>query len=239
MSKEYVVVIGGTGGIGRAITEILPRDQWTVISTTADTVSPSTSSGDSVLSLDLRSDESIHAAFEKIYLTTEVVNALVFAASAPLVPAPLLETPWSVVEAHLAIQLKGFVSVLQELKPQIAKQQRTKIVLLLSQVCIGNPPPRLAGYVSAKYALWGYAKAAALELAPLGCTINIVSPGMVDTPLISVFPSKMKELSAMQNPRRRIASPNDVAGVVSFLLSDAAEYLNGAHITVNGGEQMF
>lgn len=81
----------------------------------------------------------------------------------------------------------------------------------------------------------GMAKSMAVELAKYNCTVNMVSPGMTSTNLISNLPQKLIEITAANNPLGRIARPKDVANVVLFLASDEAEYINGTNILVNGG----
>jgi len=62
---------------------------------------------------------------------------------------------------------------------------------------------------------------------------------MTETNLLSGFPQKVVEMTAFQNPLKRIANPKDVANVALFLASDDSDYLNGVNITVNGGSVMF
>ena len=66
----------------------------------------------------------------------------------------------------------------------------------------------------------------------------MVSPGMVDTPLIADVPEKVRLLSAAQTPLRALATAEDVAGAISFLASDKSNYLTGETIRVNGGQFM-
>ena len=75
----------------------------------------------------------------------------------------------------------------------------------------------------------------ASELDPKKYSFNMISPGMVNTGLLSNLPPKLIELTAEANPMKRIAEPSDVAKIISFLLSDQADYLNGVNIPVNGG----
>ena len=78
----------------------------------------------------------------------------------------------------------------------------------------------------------------AFELAPKGIRINLVSPGMVDTPLIADITEKVRLLSAAQTPLRTLATAEDVAGAISFLASDKSNYLTGETIRINGGQFM-
>ena len=77
-----------------------------------------------------------------------------------------------------------------------------------------------------------------VELAKHNCTVNMVSPGMVDTNLISNLPPKLVEITAENNPLKRIAASSDVAKVILFLSSEGSDYLNGVNILVNGGGAM-
>jgi len=93
----------------------------------------------------------------------------------------------------------------------------------------------LSHYVTSKYALMGFMKSMCSELTANNCTFNMVSPGMVDTPLLDHLHPKIREVNAFKNPMKRIARPSDVAEVISFLVSEKAEYLNGVNIPINGG----
>jgi 3-oxoacyl-[acyl-carrier protein] reductase len=68
--------------------------------------------------------------------------------------------------------------------------------------------------------------------------MNLISPGMTDTDLISNIPEKVKLVTAAQTPLRRIASPQDVAGAVSFLASEKSDFITGETLRVNGGQFM-
>ena len=90
-------------------------------------------------------------------------------------------------------------------------------------------------HILSKYAALGLSKSLAIELAEYNSTVNIIMPGMVDTKLLDNLPPKLIELTAYNNPLKRIATVNDVASLVSFLSSEESDYLNGAIIPINGG----
>jgi 3alpha(or 20beta)-hydroxysteroid dehydrogenase len=92
--------------------------------------------------------------------------------------------------------------------------------------------PTTAAYSGAKWALRGLTKVAAVELGRMNIRVNSVHPGAVDTALLS----ERGRANAMTNtPLGRVAQPDDIAGVVAFLLSDAARYVNGAEVAADGG----
>lgn len=113
-----------------------------------------------------------------------------------------------------------------------------KFIFISSQVTENVPPADWSFYTTAKYGLIGFAKSLAVELSPFNIKVNLVSPGMTETNLLSDIPEKAKLLLAAKAPLRRLAKPQDVAQVISFLASDKSDYITGETIRVNGGQIM-
>lgn len=95
-----------------------------------------------------------------------------------------------------------------------------------------------ANYTAAKAGVVGFSKSAAVEVARYGITINNVSPGFVDTDMTRALPEKAREQLLENIPMQRMAQPEDIAAVVGFLASDAAAYMTGDTLHVNGGLYM-
>ena len=112
-----------------------------------------------------------------------------------------------------------------------------KIINMTTQA-VEKPNAQWLHYITAKSALQGLSKGLAVELAPKGIRVNLVSPGMTDTALIAGVPEKVRLLTEAQTPLGRIAQPEDIAGAVSFLASEKADFLTGETIRVNGGQVM-
>jgi NAD(P)-dependent dehydrogenase (short-subunit alcohol dehydrogenase family) len=91
-----------------------------------------------------------------------------------------------------------------------------------------------AAYAASKAALLGYTRTLAVEIASRNITVNYVAPGFIDTEMLSKY-GKYREQMEGQIPAKRFAKPEDVAGIVTFLLSPGAAYITGAYLPVDGG----
>ena len=117
------------------------------------------------------------------------------------------------------------------------KRRRGRIVLLSSvAAALGNPGQ--ANYCAAKAGVEGFARAAAREAAARGVTINAVAPGLVETDMTAALPEGAREAMMKNIPMGRAATPEEIASVICFLASDAAAYVTGQTVHVNGGMLM-
>jgi len=91
-----------------------------------------------------------------------------------------------------------------------------------------------AAYAASKAALLGYVRTLAVEVASRNITVNYVAPGFIDTDMISKY-AKFREQMESQIPAKRFATPDDIAGIVGFLMSPGAAYVTGAYLPVDGG----
>jgi 3-oxoacyl-[acyl-carrier protein] reductase len=95
-----------------------------------------------------------------------------------------------------------------------------------------------ANYTAAKAGIVGFSKSLAQEMGRRGITVNVVAPGFIDTDMTAALPALVKEEMLKRIPMRRLGTVDDVASVVAFLASDAASYITGETIHVNGGMYM-
>ena len=94
-------------------------------------------------------------------------------------------------------------------------------------------------YSAAKAGMHGFTKAAALEYAKKGVTINTISPGYIGTKMVMAIPTEVLESKIIpQIPMGRLGKPEEVAGLVAYLSSDEAAFVTGANISINGGQHM-
>lgn len=236
MENKIAVIFGGTGGIGSEIAKQMLESKLSVIVVGHEAENVSSSD----FFVDVADENSLAEFFRQIKDRISEVGVVVFSVSASLENKQVLssKTSWADYAKHLDIQLRGMFNIVRGFEEQIKAGNKIKFIILLTEACVGKPPSGLAHYVSAKYALMGLAKTLAVELAKYGCTVNMVSPGMVETGLTDSFPDKLKEITAAQNPLGRLTTVQDVAKTVVFLAGKDTEHLNGVNILVNGGEVM-
>jgi 3-oxoacyl-[acyl-carrier protein] reductase len=134
----------------------------------------------------------------------------------------------------LDINLKGAFLCTKSAARIMIKQKSGKIINISSVAGImGNPGQ--ANYSSSKAGLIGLTKSTAKELSSRGITCNAVAPGLIKSKMTDVLPDKVKQRYLEQIPAGRFGTPEDIAGVVAFLCTDDASYINGQVINIDGG----
>lgn len=158
---------------------------------------------------------------------------------APAVPVEnqrFTEISWENAINQMNVQCRSLWQVLQAVIPKMTKAKRGNIILVLSSYTMNVPPKFLASYVMAKYALMGLGKALAVEYAQKNIRVNMLSPSMMETKFLTKLYGAVVEQSASNNPMKRNAKPEDVAGLIEYLFSDNSAFVTGANIPITGGE---
>ena len=141
------------------------------------------------------------------------------------------EEDWDVVVDG---NMKGtFLMTRAALKPMI-KQRRGKIVNITSVMGqVGNPGQ--ANYSASKAGVIGFTRSVAKEVGSRNIQVNAVAPGFIETAMTEKFNEEMRQTILKDIPAGRLGTPEDVAGVVVFLCTGAADYMTGQTLTVDGG----
>jgi NAD(P)-dependent dehydrogenase (short-subunit alcohol dehydrogenase family) len=149
---------------------------------------------------------------------------------------PTVETDAELIDDMLAVNVRAPLLLIAALVPSMQERGGGSIINLSSvSGLVGTP--RRAAYAASKGALDAATRSLAIELGPSGIRVNSVAPGVVDTALWAnnkAVPGVVETIEA-QTPLRRWANPEDVADVIVFLASDAARFVTGETISVDGG----
>jgi 3-oxoacyl-[acyl-carrier protein] reductase len=244
---KVAVVSGGAGGIGRAICEQLAADGWAVVvnfrgspdRAEAVTAAIKEAGGEALaVKADVSQADQADSLIARATREFGGVSLVVNNASPRIAAKGFDALSWDDMQHHLDVQLGGAFALVKAAVPAMREQGYGKIVNVTSQAVDGSPTLGWTAYAVAKSALATFSRQLAAELGPAGITVNCVSPGMTDTRLIGDIPEKQRLIAARQTPLRRLATPEDVAGAVAYLASDAAGYVTGETIRVNGGQVM-
>ena len=224
------LVTGGNRGIGLAIARQLADggDHVTVTSRSGERVE-----GLATVACDVRDAASVEEAFSKVEAAQGPVEVLV--ANAGITHDQLLalmseDAFTSVVDTNLT----GAYRVARRAVRPMMRLRRGRLIFISSVVGLLGSAGQ-ANYASSKAGLVGLARSLARELASRNITSNVVAPGFVDSDMTAALSEEQRAAILKQVPLGRIASADEVAGVVSFLASDAAGYITGAVIPVDGG----
>lgn len=118
------------------------------------------------------------------------------------------------------------------------RNSQGRVVNVLTAGALGRTAHGWLPYVTAKAALLAMSKNLAQELGPAGIRVNMVSPSLAETDLTSDIPDKIKQMMIARTPLRRLATAEDIAGAVLFLVSPYADFVTGDNLLVTGGEVM-
>jgi 3-oxoacyl-[acyl-carrier protein] reductase len=227
VSPERLLVTGGASGIGRAVVEEGLARGWDVIVADRD---PSPV-GTGVLA-DLSDTASTGAALEDVLAhgpVTRLVNNV-----GAVFPAPLAEQTLAEVDAAHALNLRCAVQCTQAVLPGMTDAGFGRIVNVTSRAALGKE--LRTAYAASKAGLIGLTRVWALELGPLGVTVNAIGPGPIATELFTKAndPARTKQI-VDSVPVRRIGQPQDVAHAAGFFLDERAGFVTGQVLYVCGG----
>lgn len=137
-------------------------------------------------------------------------------------------------DAVIQTNLKGAFNMLSQCGAMMMRAKQGRIINIASVAGIAGNPGQI-NYSAAKAGLIGMTKTASKELGARGITVNAVAPGFIDTDMTQVLPDAVKEGAVKQISLGRFGKPEEIAGVVAFLASDAASYVTGQTIVADGG----
>ena len=235
------LVTGASRGIGRAIAIALGKQKYQVIgtATTDEGVQSITDmlqeyeipGGGIVMRVD--SDESVTTALATIDAKKSWPDVLINNAGVTRdnLLLRMTESEWSeVVNTNLN-------SIYRLCKPCIRPMMKKRWgrIINISSVTAQAGNPGQANYTASKAGMIGFSKSLAKELGLRNITVNCITPGFIQTDMTADLTDEQRKALTAQIPLGRLGTPDDVSGLVCFLASDAAAYITGQTIAVNGG----
>jgi 3-oxoacyl-[acyl-carrier protein] reductase len=239
MSTKRILVTGGGKGVGAAIVRRLAEQGFDVDFTYRSSADQALALSDELsaggrgvraLSLDLSVKEAVDA-FAKAAEETGY-HGFVHNAGQPY-DALSMMIDQAKAEAAMQVNFWSFTRLMKALSRGMMRARSGRVAVIGSVTALqanqGN-----AAYAASKAALLGFCRTLAIETAKRGITVNYVAPGFIATDMMAAYEAYREKMES-QIPAGRFAKPEEIAAVVGFLMSDAAAYVTGAVIPVDGG----
>jgi glucose 1-dehydrogenase len=245
LAGKVAIVTGGDSGIGKAIALDFAREGASVVVDYFGERDPAAATVDEIenfggkayaIAADISRPGEVD---ELIAQTTKHYGGLDILVNNAGIEhkLPFLDTPLSIWNEVIAVNLTGAWNCSQAAAKAMVGQKRGGRILNISSVHEDVAMPTNAPYCASKGGIRMMMRTIALELAQYGITVNDVCPGAVDTPMDKKLKSDPTELDTLlaEIPLRRMAKPEEVAALCSFLASPAGAYITGASYRIDGG----
>jgi 3alpha(or 20beta)-hydroxysteroid dehydrogenase len=237
LDGKVVMITGASGGQGLAEARLFAREGASLVLTdivAADEPPVGVAAKDALMLVhDVASEAAWSEAVERALARFGRVDALVNNAGV-YQPASLSDTGPDLYDFHYRVNQLGVFLGMRAVLPAMAARGVGSIINIASGAG-AKGTNGLFAYSTTKWAVRGMTRSAARELAPKGIRVNALLPGLIDTPMVSIFPKARNDDFVTRVPLGRIGEAMDVAQAALFLASDASAYITGAEIPVDGG----
>jgi 3-oxoacyl-[acyl-carrier protein] reductase len=243
-SGKVVLVTGASRGIGAAIADFFGRSGATLVGTATSEQGVAAIQSrwlenqwkGKAYVLDVSQPEKIDAFFSQLQSDDLMPNVLVNNAGITRdnLMLRMKDTEWHEV---INTNLNGVFYLTKACLRNMIKQRYGRIISVSSVVAsMGNAGQ--CNYAAAKAGLLGFSKSLAKEVATRNITVNVVSPGFIETDMTNLLDEKQREAISAQVPMGRLGQAEEIAAAVAFLASNYAAYITGENLPVNGGMWM-
>lgn len=241
MTKRIALVTGAAKGIGKAIAERLTADQFFVLLVDIDEVNGRLlaeklgKESAAYYHCNIVSESSVSELFQIISNQYKRLDAIVN--NAGIIRDNMIwKMPTDDFDLVLNVNLKGVWLICREAAKVFREQMNGRIVNISSRAWLGNKGQ--SNYSASKAGVVALTRVLALELGKYNVLVNAVAPGLIDTPLTRKLEEDVLRDLIEAQPTKTMGKPEDVANVVSFLLSDKTNFITGQTIYVDGGKSI-
>lgn len=254
MKDRVALVTGSSHGIGAATAKLLARNGAMVgvnyhssEDAARSVVKEIESEGGTAITVqgDVHDRESVQKMVDAVTKEFGAIDTLVLNASGKFVIAPFVDYEWSDFEEKLLNDISSVFYPCKSVVPSMIENKKGSIIAISSGVSrsprfgfSGDKYPRGIGFTShstAKSGIDGFVRNLAYELGPHKIRVNVVAPGVTDTDATGFISQSAKDKFAQTIPLQEIGQPEDVAAAILYLASDAAKYITGSYLAIDGG----
>lgn len=240
---RVVLVTGAASGIGRAVALAFAAEGASVAMADVDAAGAEKSAAGAAggrhlaVHMDVTSTRSVGEGVTKVAETLGPIDVLANVAGWDRI-APFLETAEELWDRIIGINFRGVLATCRAVLPGMVERGRGVVVNTASEAGRSGSSGE-AVYSGAKGGVIAFSKAVAREVSRYGIRVNVVAPGLTDTPLLDSIiadgHAKLIDAIVRSTPIRRLATPEEVANAVLFLASDRASFITGQTLGVGGG----
>jgi NAD(P)-dependent dehydrogenase (short-subunit alcohol dehydrogenase family) len=244
LSGRTALVSGAAGGIGRAIARALAAagarvgvcDVQESVHATAESLRTEGAQAVSAI-VDVASRGAVHEGVATLARSLGPIDVLVSAAAIVDHIASFGTMDPARFEREVAVNLGGTFHLAQAVLPAMVERRFGRVIAIASLAARGGLG-RQAGYAASKAGLVGLVETIAIEHARDGITANAILPGLIETEKVAAMPPEIRDAAVRGVPIRRLGAMQEVAALVAFLASDAAGFITGASIPIDGGASL-
>lgn len=246
LREKVVLVTGASRGIGAAAAKRLGKSGASVIinyhqnrEAAQKVLAEIQGAGGRgmVFQADVTRQDQVELMVQAARKKYRAIDVLVNNAYFPFQVGQLHELSWDNIHRAVEHELLAFYNCVQACMPDMTQKQSGKIIVVSTRLA-QQPLPRMGAYAAAKSALESMANTMAIELGPLGISVNVVTPAFTLTDASLIMPEAFRERVRQTRPLKKHIYPEDVAGAIAFLAGNEASMLTGSHILITGGSHL-
>ncbi|MFJ6207019.1 SDR family NAD(P)-dependent oxidoreductase [Lysinibacillus sp. NPDC092081] len=243
VEQQVIIVTGAGGGMGKAIIQEQLAKGNIVVGLDLSVASLSDLAQDALqcFEVNVLQEERVNEVFKQVFTKYGRIDGLVNALGIAQAATPIEQVTMDEWNRLMDVNVKSLFITTKAVVPYMKERQKGSIVTIASISAV-RPRPGLQAYIASKGAAESFTRGLAIELAPFQLRVNTIHPGPADTQMLGQFTAQGADVEQTKQsvfvqsvPLGRLVDPSDIAGAVSYLLSDAASMVTGTTLHVDGG----